>query len=94
MYRGSYTLIGQELSMFTRKLEAQLRYQGIPYQWQYKGHENGPAIEARDGRRRDVRELRLEVDRVACLSVHLPIMAERRSQQEHPRDSCPPSLVT
>jgi len=36
MYRGTYTLIGQELSMFTRKLEAQLRYQNIPYQWQYK----------------------------------------------------------
>ena len=26
------TLIGQEMSMFTRKLEAQLRYQQIPYQ--------------------------------------------------------------
>ena len=33
MYRGTYTLIGQEMSMFTRKLEAQLRYQQIPYQF-------------------------------------------------------------
>ncbi|MDA9625462.1 glutathione S-transferase family protein [Luminiphilus sp.] len=51
MYRGNYTLIGQELSMFTRKLEAQLRYQGIPYQWQYKCQENTAAIDARAGTR-------------------------------------------
>ncbi len=51
MYRGTYTLIGQELSMFTRKLEAQLRYQGIPYQWEYKGQHNGANIEARGGTR-------------------------------------------
>jgi glutathione S-transferase len=51
VYRGIYTLIGQELSMFTRKLEAQLRYQGIPYQWQYKGQENGAAVESRAGTR-------------------------------------------
>ena len=37
--------------MFTRKLEAQLRYQGIPYEWQYKGQANGAAIEARAGTR-------------------------------------------
>lgn len=47
MYRGKYTLIGQELSMFTRKLEAQLRYQGIPYEWQIKTQDNSAAIEAR-----------------------------------------------
>jgi glutathione S-transferase len=51
MYRGSYTLIGQELSMFTRKLEAQLRYQGIPYQWQYKSQADSAAIDARAGTR-------------------------------------------
>ena len=46
MYQGIYTLIGQELSMFTRKLEAQLLYQNIPYQWQYKTLESAPAIDA------------------------------------------------
>lgn len=51
MYRGTYTLIGQEVSMFTRKLEAQLRYQRIPYQWQLKGKENSAEIEARGGTR-------------------------------------------
>jgi glutathione S-transferase len=35
MYQGTYRLIGTEMSMFSRKLEAQLRYQQIPYQWQY-----------------------------------------------------------
>ena len=49
MYRGRYTLIGQELSMFTRKLEAQLRYQGIPFQWQLKCSENEAGINARAG---------------------------------------------
>ena len=29
MYRGEYQLIGSELSFFTRKLEAQLRFQRI-----------------------------------------------------------------
>lgn len=51
MYRGSYTLIGQEPSMFTRKLEAQLRYQEIPYQWQYKSQENTSEVDARAGTR-------------------------------------------
>ena len=41
MYSGTYTLIGQELSMFTRKLEAQLRYQHIPYQM---GHSRAARI--------------------------------------------------
>ena len=30
MYRGDYKLIGSEMSFFTRKLEAQLRFQQIP----------------------------------------------------------------
>ena len=51
MYKGTYTLIGQELSMFTRKLEAQLRYQGIPYVWQYKTMASASEIEARAGTR-------------------------------------------
>lgn len=51
MYRGIYTLVGQELSMFTRKLEAQLRYQKIPYQWQYKSQANTAEIDARAGTR-------------------------------------------
>ena len=41
MYRGTYTLVGSELSMFTRKLEAQLAYQKIPYVWKYKGIGDG-----------------------------------------------------
>lgn len=49
MYSGSYTLIGNELSLFTRKLEAQLRFQQIPWQWQFKTQERGAALEARAG---------------------------------------------
>ena len=51
MYRGTYTLIGQELSMFTRKLEAQLRYQTIPYNWKIRTNENTEVISARAGTR-------------------------------------------
>ncbi len=51
MYRGKYKLIGQELSMFTRKLEAQLLYQGIAFQWQYKTIEASSDIDARAGTR-------------------------------------------
>jgi len=51
MYRGNYTLIGQELSMFTRKLEAQLRYQNIPHCWQLRTNENSEAIRTRAGTR-------------------------------------------
>ena len=36
MYPGEYTLIGNELSFFTRKLEAQLRFQQIPWRYQFK----------------------------------------------------------
>ena len=49
MYRGEYALIGNELSLFTRKLEAQLRFQQIPWQWQFKTLEQAPALEARAG---------------------------------------------
>lgn len=51
MYRGTYTLIGSELSMFTRKLEAQLRFQNIPYQWRFKTMEESEAIQQRGGTR-------------------------------------------
>ncbi|MBV1881386.1 MAG: hypothetical protein KUG82_07115 [Pseudomonadales bacterium] len=51
MYKGTYTLIGLELSMFTRKLEAQLRYQKIPYQWQFKTMDKSQNIEQRSGTR-------------------------------------------
>ncbi len=47
MYRGTYTLVGSELSMFTRKLEAQLRYQNIPYEWAFKGISDGSKWEER-----------------------------------------------
>jgi len=33
MYKGDYQLIGSEMSFFTRKLEAQLRYQQILRRW-------------------------------------------------------------
>jgi glutathione S-transferase len=47
MYQGEYTLIGQEVSLFTRKLEAQLRFQRLPWRWQLKTQELTPEIEAR-----------------------------------------------
>tara|TARA_B100000963_G_scaffold69142_1_gene57567 strand:- start:2175 stop:3221 length:1047 start_codon:yes stop_codon:yes gene_type:complete len=49
MYQGKYTLIGQELSMFTRKLEAQLCYQSIPYDWEIKSQDKSAEINARVG---------------------------------------------
>jgi glutathione S-transferase len=51
MYRGTYTLIGSELSMFTRKLEAQLRYQNIPHAWKYKSIGDASELEKRAGTR-------------------------------------------
>jgi glutathione S-transferase len=51
MYRGTYTLVGSELSMFTRKLEAQLRYQNIPHQWKYKSMADASELEKRAGTR-------------------------------------------
>jgi glutathione S-transferase len=49
MYQGEYKLIGQELSLFTRKLEAQLRFQRLPWRWHFKTQERAPEIEARAG---------------------------------------------
>ena len=49
MYRGDYGLVGSELSMFTRKLEAQLRFQHVPWSWHFKTQERTPEIEARAG---------------------------------------------
>jgi glutathione S-transferase len=49
MYQGNYSLVGLELSFFTRKLEAQLRFQKIPWQWQFKTSERSAEIEARAG---------------------------------------------
>lgn len=49
MYRGDYGLVGSQMSMFTRKLEAQLRFQGIPWNWHFKTREGGPLIETRTG---------------------------------------------
>ena len=51
MYEGTYQLIGQECSMFTRKLEAQLCYQKIPYRWLIKSQTNTEEIEKRAGTR-------------------------------------------
>ena len=42
MYRGDYKLIGSEMSFFTRKLEAQLRFQQIPWQYLFKPRSAGP----------------------------------------------------
>ena len=49
MYRGEYGLVGGEMSMFTRKLEAQLRFQNIPWYWHFKTQERTATIEARTG---------------------------------------------
>jgi len=49
MYQGVYELVGVELSMYSRKLEAQLRCQNIPWRWTYKTQERQPGIEARVG---------------------------------------------
>ncbi len=49
MYQGDYQLIGGELSFFTRKLEAQLRYQQIPWHYQFKTEARESELEARAG---------------------------------------------
>ena len=51
MYEGQYSLIGIEFSFFTRKLEAQLLYQGIPFKWQFKTLESTKEVETRAGTR-------------------------------------------
>ncbi|MCB1691080.1 MAG: glutathione S-transferase family protein [Halioglobus sp.] len=49
MYQGDYQLIGSELSFFTRKLEAQLRYQQIPWCYLFKTEERKAELEAKSG---------------------------------------------
>jgi glutathione S-transferase len=49
MYRGEYQLIGSEMSFFTRKLEAQLRFQQIPWRYQFKTEERKADLETRAG---------------------------------------------
>ncbi|MEM8919807.1 MAG: glutathione binding-like protein [Pseudomonadota bacterium] len=51
MYQGEYSLIGGEMSFFSRKLEAQLRFQRLPWTWRLKTMERAPEIEARAGTR-------------------------------------------
>ncbi len=46
---GEYTLIGNELSFFTRKLEAQLRFQLIPWHYQFKTEARRKELEAKAG---------------------------------------------
>jgi hypothetical protein len=49
MYQGEYRLVGNELSMFTRKLEALLRFQRLAWRWHFKTQERSPELEARPG---------------------------------------------
>jgi len=49
MYRGDYKLIGSEMSFFTRKLEAQLRFQQIPWHYLFKTEERRTTLEAKAG---------------------------------------------
>ncbi|MEH6580822.1 MAG: glutathione binding-like protein [Halioglobus sp.] len=49
MYKGEYQLVGSEMSFFTRKLEAQLRFQNIPWRWHFKTEERKAELEARAG---------------------------------------------
>lgn len=49
MYLGDYQLVGSEMSFFTRKLEAQLRCQQIPWRYLFKTEARKPELEARAG---------------------------------------------
>jgi glutathione S-transferase len=49
MYKGEYQLVGSEMSFFTRKLEAQLRFQNISWRWQFKTEKRKAELEARAG---------------------------------------------
>ncbi len=49
MYQGEYQLVGGELSFFTRKLEAQLRCQQIPWRYLFKTQERKAELEAKAG---------------------------------------------
>jgi glutathione S-transferase len=49
MYKGDYQLIGSEMSFFTRKLEAQLRCQQIPWRYRFKTEARKAELEAKAG---------------------------------------------
>ena len=49
MYSGEYQLVGSEMSFFTRKLEAQLRFQQVPWRYLFKTEERKAELEARAG---------------------------------------------
>lgn len=49
MYPGEYQLVGSEMSFFTRKLEAQLRFQQAPWRYLFKTEERKAELEARAG---------------------------------------------
>lgn len=49
MYTGEYELYGVELSFFTRKLEAQLRFQKIPWRYRFRSPERDKEVGARAG---------------------------------------------
>jgi glutathione S-transferase len=49
MYQGEYALVGNELSFFSRKLEAQLRFQQAPWRWHFKTQDRAAELEARAG---------------------------------------------
>ena len=49
MYQGDYQLIGSEMSFFTRKLEAQLWCQQIPWRYLFKTEERKGELEAKAG---------------------------------------------
>jgi glutathione S-transferase len=47
--QSEYVLYGPPLSLFTRKLEAALRFYGVPFRREDKTGENGPELESRSG---------------------------------------------
>jgi glutathione S-transferase len=49
MYKGGYQLVGSEMSFFTRKLEAQLRCQQVPWRYLFKTEARKAELEARAG---------------------------------------------
>jgi len=49
MYTGEYQLIGSEMSFFTRKLEAQLRFQQIPWEYLFKNETRKAELEVKAG---------------------------------------------
>ena len=49
MYTGEYQLVGSEMSFFTRKLEAQLRFQRVPWRYLFKTEERKAELETKAG---------------------------------------------